>query len=224
MRLGWLLPAALLATPPPSREERLSCSIRGFYPFPQGVKGPLAWLFRDTHQAISVTTSDGDGGLLLDFMTEGGMAHPVWWDETEKWRVLLGGSIAGEVRVRETGTWDYNNDTPDQLGGSSKLRRLRAAALAYDDRMNLYSNNCRVFCARMEREVARLNAEEEEDDERREEGLAEGAASERPRRRADDDAAADARLALALLRAGVLPLLYPAAILWICWTGLDGIV
>ena len=75
-------------------------------------------------------------------MTAGGAAHPVWWDENLKWRVLLGATIAGEVRVR---------GAPQ----SGKLARLAAYARDYDTFMHLYANNCRVFAARMRREAAR---------------------------------------------------------------------
>lgn len=182
--------------PVPAESERLACRVKGFYPFPQGVNGPIAWLFRDTHQAIEVTTAGGTSKLLLDFMTEGGPAHPVWWDEAVKWRVLLGGSICGEVRVRRTG----EICKPD-----SKLERFKAAAMAYDTRMNLYTNNCRIFCARMEREVQRFNDDEAND-------------AELPsaKRRM---ALADARLALKIAQAAMMPMLYPGCILLLCWTG-----
>ena len=42
-------------------------------------------------------------------------------------------------------------------------------------------------------------------------------------RRRSLEAAADARLAFALLRAGLLPALYPLGIAAICWEGLSGI-
>ena len=183
--------------PDARRGDRLVWRVKGFYPFPQGVKGPVAWLFRDTHQAISVSTAGGESKLLIDFMTEGGQAHPVWWDEAVKWRVLLGGSIRGEVRVRSTG---------EVCGHGTKLHRLAAAATAYDSRMNLYTNNCRIFCARMEREARRLNDEDADD-----------AGLPSARRRV---ALADARLALAIANAAALPMLYPASILLLCWNGL----
>lgn len=180
-----------------ARCDRLVWRVKGFYPFPQGIKGPVAWLFRDTHQAISVSTAGGESKLLIDFMTEGGQAHPVWWDEAVKWRVLLGGSIRGEVRVRGTG---------EVCEHGTKLHRLAAAATAYDSRMNLYTNNCRIFCARMEREAQRLNDEDADDA---------GLPSARCR-----IALADARLALAIANAAALPMLYPASILLLCWNGL----
>ena len=170
---------ALGLAPEPALRHR----IRGFYPFPGGPRGPIAWLLRDTHQAIVIT--DGSDRVFLDFMTEGGAAHPVWWDERVKWEVLLGRSIRGEVRLRNSGV---------RGAPGSKLNRLREKAAGYDRNMSLYTNNCRVFCARMEREVARLNAE--------------------------PAAAADRRLAFAVLRAGLLPALYPASVLWLCWVGL----
>ena len=180
--------------------ETLSCRIRGFYPFPGEVPaGLFGWLFRDTHQAISVTTSAGNERLFMDFMTEGGQSHPVWYDDIVKWQVLFGVSIQGEVRIRGTGG----------LSGT-KLHRLRCVAEDYTNEMNLYTSNCRVFCARMEREVVRLNAEDTT--------LALDA-----RRRWAAEVAADGRLALAVLRAGALPLLYPGVVLAICWDGLKGL-
>ena len=129
-------------------------------------------------------------------MTEGAQAHPVWWDEAAKWRVLMGGSIRGEIRVRSTGA----------ICPGTKLDRMRAAARAYDCRMNLYTNNCRIFCARMEREVQRLNDEDAQDS---------GQPSAKRRK-----ALADARMAIAIAQAAVLPTLYPISILLLCWTGL----
>lgn len=187
--------------------EVLSCRIKGFYPFPGGPRGPVASLFRDTHQAIVVTTSAGSDRAFMDFMTEGGAAHPVWWDESVKWRVMLGGSIRGEVRMRNSGGTRDGSSSSDQQP-SSKLERLRAVAAQYDTEMNLYSNNCRIFCARMEREVARLNAEDEE----------QPPADETAVRLAAF--AADSRLALAVLRAGVLPALYPSGVFLFCWDGI----
>jgi len=181
-------------------DEYLSCRIIGFYPFPGERKGALGWIFRDTHQAIIVTSSaTGQGRLFMDFMTEGGAAHPVWYDETTKLAVLLGGCINGEVRIRESAA-----PSP-----GSKLGRLRSAAVNYDSRMNIYSNNCRIFCAKMQREVERLNAENE----------AQGA---------NDDGggeslgarAAESRLAFAIARSALLPMLYPASALIMVFVGL----
>jgi len=180
---------------PPEREI-LSCRIKGFYPFPQGINGPVAWLFRDTHQAIVVSTTAGNCTLLLDFMTSGGQAHPVWFDETTKWKVFLGQNIRGEVRIRSIGSVKTSPQ-------GSKIERFRAAAAAYDNNMNIYANNCRIFCTRMEREVERLNSEDADYA-----GQPTAAAM------------ADARLAFGILRAVALPMLYPALIIWICWAGL----
>ena len=182
-------------------ESSLVCSIRGFYPFPAGVKahGPMAWLFKDTHQAIFVKTACGTDRLRADFMTAGGQAHPVWWDERTKWHVLLGGDIDGEVRISNVG----------EVGGrSAKLERLRARLQDYDPRMNLYRNNCRIFACRVRREVERINTEDIGVDEA---GRAQATMRER---------LADARLALGVLRAGGLPALYPMGILALCWEGL----
>jgi len=161
----------------------LSCRIKGFYPFPGEPKDPVAWFFRDTHHAIFVKSSASSDSLLMDFMTEGGPAAEVWWNEQAKWWVFLGQSFPGEVRVRSSGA----RGLP-----SSKLERLREIAAGYDCRMNVYTNNCRMFCARMRREVERLNAED-----------AQGGGS------LAEDLASDSRLAFSLLRAGALPLLYP---------------
>ena len=52
----------------------LTSKIRGYYPFPHadpGVLAPLKFLFRDTHQAITVRSSGG-GRIMMDFMTAGG--------------------------------------------------------------------------------------------------------------------------------------------------------
>ena len=74
----------------------------------------------------------------------------MWFDEATKWRVFLGQNIRGEVRIRI-------RPAGGVVPPGSKLERFWVAAAAYDDRMNIYTNNCRIFCARMEREVARLN-------------------------------------------------------------------
>lgn len=122
-------------TPPPATtDEKLSCRVVGFYPFPKRA-GPLAWLFRDTHQAVDI--SCGSDRLFADFMTAGGGAHPVWWDDGVKWHVLLGGSIEGEVRMKNSG----------ECIPGSKLERLRTALAAYDCRMNIYTNSARAAAA-----------------------------------------------------------------------------
>ena len=191
---------AAAASQPLTREE-LSSKILGFYPFPAGPEahGWLAWFFKDTHQAIAVRTSLGSSRLFVDFMTAGGQSHPVWWDERTKYEVLLGGSITGEVRIRDSGE-------PPAPG--SKLARLRDFAAEYDSRhlLSLYTSNCRIFCARMQREVERLNAEDRED-----------AGTTVGRRAAF---VADARLALAIFASGLLPALYPLGTLAVCWEGL----
>ena len=116
--------------------------------------------------------------VLMDFMTKGGASHPVWYDEFVKWNVYLGGNIEGEVRMKVLGTkrqrqktntaMNENKDNDimllnDGLGpdyeGSSKMKRLISFANSYNCEMNLYGNNCRMFAARMEREVERLNLE-----------------------------------------------------------------
>ena len=40
---------------------------------------------------------------------------------------------------------------------SSKMGEILQIAQSYDTNMNLYRNNCRIFCANMEREVERVN-------------------------------------------------------------------
>ena len=128
------------------------------------------------------------------------MSHPVWWDERLKWHVLLGGSIRGEVRMR-----NYGPPSPP----GSKMARLRHRLSAYGSDLSLYSSNCRVFACRAVREVERLNAEDDED-----------AGS---RRAKAAELAADARLAFGLLRAGLLPAVYPLVTLALCWEGLSGL-
>ena len=186
----------------PEVREVLTCEVLGFYPFGTGVAGHGAssFLWRDTHVAIRVRSSRG-GALLMDFMTKGGQLHPVWWDERVKWSVLLGGSIRGEVRIRELGA---------RAPADSKLGRLRTVAESYDDEMNLYSSNCRTFAARMRRAVERLNAQDAE--------CAGVPPAPSQVRRAE--LAADARLALGVVSAGLLPALYPLGILALCWEGL----
>jgi hypothetical protein len=177
--------------------ELLRCDIRGYYPFPGRRRhGVLAWVFRDTHQAISVRSSLSPGSrLVMDFMTAGGQGHPVWWDDATKWQVLLGQSIDGHVRIRSIGQ------------PSPKLEQLRACAQAHDVRMRLYTNNCRVFTARMQREVERLN---DEDDSEASEGELRWRAT-----------MADARLTVKLVLASALPSLYPLGVLALCWQGLS---
>ena len=187
--------AAAAAAGETAMDNVLVCRVRGFYPFPAGVKahGPFAFIFKDTHQAIEVRTACGTDRLRADFMTAGGQAHPVWWDERARWHVLFGGSIDGHVRIKNSGT---------RVGSSPTLQRLRAHLEDYDPRMNLYANNCRVFCCRARREVVRINAEAES-----------GPQTARA-------VLADARLAVGVLRAGVLPALYPLSILALCWEGI----
>ena len=187
--------------------NHLSASIKGFYPFPGDPlqQGILGWIFRDVHQAVVVRYGgegggDGNERMLVDFMTAGGVTHPVWWDERLKWHVLLGGEIEGEVRIRQ-----YAQSS----SADSKMSRLRRRLEEYDTRMSLYSGNCRVFACRVVREVERLNAEDDED-----RGSARAWAAAR---------AADARLAFGLLRAGLLPAAYPLAVLALCWEGVKGL-
>ena len=39
--------------------EILTSRVRGYFPFPTGPRGPLYHLFRDVHQSVSVSSSDG---------------------------------------------------------------------------------------------------------------------------------------------------------------------
>ena len=218
---------------PTPRAETLSCRISGFYPFPEstrrddGLCGILGWAFKDTHQAITVRSSlPGGGRLMMDFMTAGGIAHPVWWDERVKWRVWLGGTIQGEVRIRMHG---------EQTRG---LRKVRALAEAYGDSMSLYASNCRIFCARMERQVVRVNANAR--DERFRErmdaqkkksqergGLHAARLALRERRwqqmRARQDRAADWKQGLTCFRSGALPLAYPTGVALLCWDAIKAL-
>jgi len=209
------------------KEEVLSCRIVGFYPFPSYTRtGPLAWLFRDTHQAIIVRTSASNEKVMMDFMTDGGQNHPVWWDEQVKWNVIFGGIIRGEVRVRYTPQKTPLIEPSEmKLNHASKIERLMETARAYNCDMNIYGNNCRMFCARMEREVTRLNAESEtimEDDSSDIDrnvilaGHPHNLRLAKPQV-APPDYVADGLLVWRIFYAGLLPALYPLLILWVCW-------
>jgi len=178
----------------------LSATIKGFYPFPgkPSKRGFLGWLFKDAHQAVVVRS--GSDKLLVDFMTAGGATHPVWWDENVRRDVWLGGAIEGEVRLR-----NFGKLSPP----GSKMGRLREWLLAYDTEndLSLYTSNCRVFACRVVREVERLNAEDDEDA-----GSLRANAAE---------LMADVRLAFGLFRAGLLPAVYPLAVLAFCWDALS---
>jgi len=186
----------------PEEEEVLSCRVLGFYPFPNPPpKGVLGWMLRDTHQAILVESSYYslfDGGdernkttakkrsrspsrkrrkrrvMLVDFMTENSEFHPVWYDEATKWDVMLGGTIRGEIRIRDIGRKrrsnddegegdDANNNTNNGNHPKMEVEEFLRIANSYDRGMNLYTNNCRIFCARMEREIGRLDNDRETD-------------------------------------------------------------
>jgi len=162
----------------------------------------------------------------MDFMTEGGQSHPVWWDDQTKWHVWLGGNIQGEVRVR------YYPKTTTNLQPGSKLQRLTDTARAYNCNMNIYGNNCRIFCARMEREVTRLNNAEnnnrmllEEDDsssndDHNNNGLVAGWSQKVATAKQNfysSDYAADGLMVWRIIGAVLLPALYPLLILCACW-------
>ena len=111
-----------------------------------------------------------------------------------------------------------------------RLAAVRDFAAAYDERpLSLYSGNCRVFCARVRREVSLPTPGRHTHSLTHPGGTGPAArsrgsttlTSRRPARQAAE-AAADARLALSLLHAGALPALYPAVALALCWEGLLG--
>ena len=224
-------------------KEILSCRTIGFYPFPGKTpsRGLAGWIFRDTHQAVLVRSSACRDRYLIDFMTAGGQSHPVWWDEGAKWTVLLGGDIRGEIRVRslsgkkrassgeiltspDPGSEDLKAVVVGSGDGSPKLRQILQSALSYDCGMNLYRNNCRMFCAQMEREVERLNSEGVEEEDAIVVGTeVGGAAADRAgggrslRRWRRSDFGADIRYACRMVGAGLLPAMYPLGILWLFW-------
>ena len=243
--------------------SKLSCRILGFYPFPSPPpKGPLGWLFKDTHQAIMVTSSsnyyNNDGAkkvrkttVLMDFMTKGGASHPVWYDEIVKWQVFLGGSIEGEVRMKvlgakrrtqndniihlETGSNDrmdldldlqksgheMKNDDYGLDSSSPSLERLVKAANSYNCDMNLYGNNCRMFTARMEREVERINLNYYGDDDNggdHDNDNVIGSVSDEDWSDMND-MAMNLRCSLRILGAALLPALYPLGALLLLYEG-----
>jgi hypothetical protein len=230
--------------------EWLSCRIVGFYPFPTPPpKGALiGWMFRDTHQAIMVRSSwnkgrAGSTTVLMDFMTKGGERHPVWYNEAVKWNVLLGGTIRGEVRVRFLGRNGTQDDSDaaaaeeqttndgSRTSMSPQMERLLQIARSYNCDMNLYGNNCRMFSARMEREVERINHETTNimamedggpttgdgrvNDATQQQGQAVSSSSS-----SSEIMAADFRCARRVLAAGLLPTLYPLSALLISYEGL----
>mmetsp|Transcript_4813 Transcript_4813/g.10187 ORF Transcript_4813/g.10187 Transcript_4813/m.10187 type:complete len:195 (+) Transcript_4813:502-1086(+) len=166
--------------------------------------------------------------VLIDFMTKGGATHPVWYDEVVKWNVFLGGNIEGEIRVKILGTKVQREATKkatngtardtdaivhtveegsDPGSGSSKLARLMAYADSYDRRMNLYSNNCRIFAARMEREAERINLE------------CMDITSASQGDWSHDMAVANLRCSLRILWAAFLPSLYPLGVILLLCEG-----
>ena len=82
---------------------------------------------------------------MLDFMTLGGGAHPVWWDERVQYTVLFGGNIDGEVRVLASrGLISVQGDSAFDrrsleglVATSSGMSRLLEAARRYPREMNL---------------------------------------------------------------------------------------
>jgi len=238
-------------------DEILTCRIVGFYPFPGGPpRGSIVgYLFRDTHQAILIRSSSKKypvRSISIDYMTEGGQSNPVWWNESAKWAVLLGGSIRGEIRVRGLPS-DYNVDYDYDYGDNAdynsgdgdssspvigpKMREIVRAARAYDREMNLYRNNCRIFCARMEREVEAINRKEGEGGVLEEVGLGKlgndggswiaatttATTTVDGQKRSSSLLLADIRCAAKVVGASLLPAMYPLGTLWLCWEGLRGL-
>jgi hypothetical protein len=263
-------PDELTLTANPSQRtpsSKLSCKILGFYPFPSPPpKGPLGWLFKDTHQAIMVTLTsnyyDKDGAnkvrktkVLMDFMTKGGASHPVWYDEIVKWQVFLGGSIEGEVRMKvlgakqrraqndniihlETGTnhcidLDFqkssdemnNDDYGLDVSSTPSLERLMKYANTYNCEMNLYGNNCRMFAARMEREVERINMNYYGDNDNCGDYDNDiiistlGSVGDKDWSNMNDAVAINMRCLLRILGAALLPALYPLGALLLLYKG-----
>jgi len=159
-------------------------------------------------------------------MTKGGQSHPVWWDDQTTWRVWLGGNIQGEVRVRCYPKTTTTSTTQPQtnLQPGSKLQRLTDSARAYNCDMNIYGNNCRIFCARMEREVKRLNAENSmlEDDPSINDhnGLIASCTQKvatAKQKVLSSDYVADGLMIWRIIGVILLPALYPLVILCACW-------
>lgn len=250
----------------------LSCRILGFYPFPTPPpKGPLGWLLKDTHQAIMITSTSGDCStygtmkakkttVLMDFMTKGGASHPVWYDEFVKWKVFLGGSIEGEVRMKVLGakrrnqhismTRNHNNDNIIQLETGSNtmndvhtdsdlqesvdemdndydlefscpsMKKLMRYANSYNCEMNLYGNNCRMFAARMEREVQRINMSYYGDnDNDLVIAVAGGTGGDGERSSMNDLTIINLRCTLRILGAALLPAIYPLGAILLLYEG-----
>jgi len=178
----------------------------------------------------------------MDFMTKDGEFHPVWYNEIVKWNVFLGGTIEGEVRVRFLGGNKINHDQQHGdhdweqsiLTKNPKMKQLLQIARSYNCDMNLYGNNCRMFAARMEREVERLNFESNtksyfNGEEANMDMDMNTMDSTRIRVGADADSAqglelaemaADVRCAVRILGAGILPALYPLSVLFFSYEGL----
>jgi hypothetical protein len=104
------------------------------------------WLLNDVHTAITVTTSAGADRLFADFITADGDSADVWWNEQTQLLVLIAASIPGEVRIKNPSSSLRGDPSP-------QLQQLRNYAKAYDTNMNIYTNNCRTFTRRMQREV-----------------------------------------------------------------------
>ena len=130
--------------------------------------------------------------------------------------MLLGQNTEGEVRVLSFGrrrTRDGDGDGVDgaepptapkraaERDDSPQLRRLLAWADEYDRDMNIYTKHCRVFTARAQRKVDRLNLE-----------LEKSAASQGAEGLWLQEAAAELRFAKEMVSATALPLIFPVGV------------
>ena len=110
-----------------------------------------------------------------------------------------------DLRV-PTGRRDGGDGEHHSRTGSSKMERFLEIAQSYDCNMNLYTNNCRIFCARMEREVYRLNNG--------------GGGGDLPGRTAANPMTpSDLRFATRVALAALLPALYPLGAIGLLYYG-----
>ena len=220
------------------------------------------WLLKDTHQAIIITQQQQQQQqqhetikVRMDFMTKGGANHPVWYNEIVKWHVWLGGTIDGEIRIKVTGGGGgaeqrqrrqqqrgttLSTPSSSTVAYSPTMQQLITYATNYNCHMNLYTNNCRMFTARIEREVERLNQHNlptnrttHTSDGTPLAATAIAAAEIRDRssrsssqqtqtqniRMRSNVVAADTRCAVRIIWAAVLPLLYPLGIILLIYKG-----
>eukprot|EP00527_Entomoneis_sp_CCMP2396_P009552 CAMPEP_0198139052 /NCGR_PEP_ID=MMETSP1443-20131203/2395_1 /TAXON_ID=186043 /ORGANISM="Entomoneis sp., Strain CCMP2396" /LENGTH=283 /DNA_ID=CAMNT_0043801047 /DNA_START=223 /DNA_END=1071 /DNA_ORIENTATION=- len=67
-------------------------------------------------------------------------------------------SSSAAAKTTTTTTTELTSDEETETAlHSSKMGEILQIAQSYDINMNLYRNNCRIFCANMEREVERVN-------------------------------------------------------------------